>query len=257
MEETKVKKPRAAKATAPTPTLRPALEKKEDGSVNWRKIVDPQNIYLNFNFFARKGIDIKTLEQEEIEKYKNSVEDDGLVISLAGIRQLANARGVKSVIYDLVDRTDERAAIKCTMILVPNADEPYEVTICGISNASVLNTTPDYFAHAEAIGSNRAYCRCVRNYLNIVSVSNEEMNPLEKKEEVATSSPVPQQTLRNQMEELGIEISDLVKIIEERGYSFGKKLKGDLGYEPWDQNLFSLSGPACFSLITDIKNYKK
>jgi len=250
-EETKTKKPRAPKATAPVIKLRPALEKKEDGSINWRKIVDSSDLYLNWNYFASRGIDIKTLEEEEIEKHKQTVDDEGVIISLAGIRKLAELRGIKSVIYDLVYRSEDTASVKCTITFLPNEDCPYETVNCGLANASRLNTTEDYFAHCEAVGSNRAFSRAIRAELRIVSVSSEEINPLEKKVEVATSSPIPQQTLQNQMEELGVTIADLVEIIKEKGYSFGKK--GD----PWDENLFSLSGPACFSLITDIKSYKK
>jgi hypothetical protein len=98
------------------------------------------------------------------------------------------------------------------IVLTPNADEPYERTISGIANCSVMNSTPDFFVHAEALASNRASNRAWREYLNINSVSFEEINPLEKAPEVAN---IPQlaTVLLAKLKDHGKTEADIPKII--------------------------------------------
>ena len=243
-EETKPKKPRAVKAT---PTLRPSLPTKEDGiSVDWRKLVSPQNVILNPHFYARIGIDTETIDETEKERLKKEAIDDGLIILLAGFREIAKKRGVKSTLFTPFDRTPDRAVVRCEMILEPTQDQPYDVTICGLANCSVENTTPKFFTHAEALASNRAECRAWRQYLNITSVSFEELDPNDKPE--IAKVPHAATVLAEVMEKSGYTAADIPGLMENGGYELSAK---------WDGTIGSLENPVIFTLIGIINRTKK
>ncbi len=222
-EETKTKKPRAVKAA---PKLHPALPKKEDGTVDWKSIVSDKNVILNRFYWAKNGVDVIALDEEEIDRLKKEGPEEGVMLLLAGFRQLAQARGVKSTKYEVVDRTEDRATVIATLTLVPTVEEPYEVTICGVANCSLSNSSPDFFVHAEALASNRAFNRAWREYFNMSSVSYEETNPLDEPE--ISRIPDLYQTLKNKLDAKEKTEADITDIIDGR-FVLSSKWNGALG----------------------------
>ncbi len=226
----KEKKPRAPKAQPATQALAPGLPKKADGSYDWRSIVGEENIILNKFYWAKHGKVVTALEEDEIERLKAESPEEGLVVLLKGFRKIAQLRGVKSVDYDLVDRTEERATVKCKITLIPTVDEPYERVICGIANYSLSQdgSSDDYkyFSHAEAMASNRASNRAWREYLNMSSVSLEEINPSDK---VPEPKNVPSLTnvLIEKLEAAGKKDSDIEALINNK-FELSDKWNGTL-----------------------------
>ena len=232
---TKTKKTRAAKAIAPTVALRPALPRKEDHSSDWRKIVSPQNIILNSEYYAKLGIDVVALEESEVDRLIKDAPDAALIIKLAGFRQIAQVRGVKSTKFSLSERTDGRAVVSCEMVLAPNEEEPYEVTISGIANCSHGDKM---FEWAEAIAGNRAECRAWRQYLNLVSVSYEEIDP--DKKHAIQAVPQSALVLEDVLKRSNLTAADIPQLMADGGYELNAK---------WDGTIASLENSAIFTLM--------
>jgi hypothetical protein len=241
-EETKTKKTRTIKAS---PSLRPALPQKEDGSTDWRKIVSSQNIILNPHFYARIGIDSESLEESEKERLKAEAPDEGLIILLAGFREIARKRGVSKTIFKLCERQDHRAVVSVEMTLVPTVDEPYETVISSLANCSVDNCSPNFFKYAEALASNRAECRALRQALNIASVSFEELDPNDKPE--IKTVPNAANLLIKAMVETGYTAADIPKLMESGGYTLSGK---------WNGTVESMENPEIFTVVGIIERNK-
>ena len=242
MSETKEKKPRAVKSST---KLKESLPKKADGSVDWRKIVSDSNIALNPYYYAKRSISIDSLSEDEKEKLKKDAPDEALLILLAGFREIAKERGVKSVLYKLEERVENRAVVSCQITLIPTDEEPYDVTICGISNASIENTFPEFFIHAEAIASNRASNRAWREYLNISAMSFDEINPNDKIE--ISKAPDIYVMLKNLAQSNNIDVSKFPDLMNK--YGEGKKINNE-----WDGTIGDLSPAEKLTLIGIIKN---
>ena len=236
MSEAKVKKPRAPKIQ---PAVREPLPKKENGNVDWRKCVSRENVYLNRNYWAKQGKDVTILDEREIEKLIDESPDEGLIIKLAGFREIARKRGVKETVFKLEDRVDGRSVVSCRMTLVPTTEEPYETVISGIAGVDDRNAGSWQVNFADSIASNRAEARCWRAALNIVSVADEELNPMDKVEEIA-SVPKPVNVLIEKMEAAGYKPEDIGQLMK------------DAGFDPpalWNGQVEKLDPPSCFSLL--------
>lgn len=136
-----------------------------DGSINWRKMIDNDHLYVNKERFPEG-------------KAPDSVEgldDSKLIIKLSGIKELAKLRGFDSVSYS-VGGTTEKPVVSCEIVFLPN----YETSMKGIvfsdvASASCENTDSFGQKFLESIAANRAFVRCVRNFLNIHIVGHDEL----------------------------------------------------------------------------------
>lgn len=174
---------------------------KEDGSVDWRGMVSEEHLYPNRDWFESRG--------KEVPNSVAGLEDNQLLIKLAGIRELAKLRGFSSVTYDVEESSDERAVVSCIIDFIPNYEntESYTNTFSSIANATLANT--DNFARKflESIAENRAFVRCVRGFLNIPIVGADEIDKSPKEERVSetvgTANFSPQNTLAKKAAEKG------------------------------------------------------
>ena len=74
----------AKKKVETKPELRSVLPKTESGVIDWRKIVSKKNILLNRNNFAKNGIDVDQLTEDEVNRLKDESPDKDVMISLGG-----------------------------------------------------------------------------------------------------------------------------------------------------------------------------
>lgn len=177
----------------------------EDGTINWRKMVKDEFLVPNKQVFERRGKPVPTAI--------TGLEDSEIIILLGGIKKLAQTRGYESVTYHVVSPIPEYVVATCSICWIPNYETGgTSIMFSAIGDASVQNTTSFGRMYLGPIAENRAFCRAVRNFLQINIVSQEELNdnPVEKEEDAAT------QLLREVMSQHGITF-DLVKqkLIEE------------------------------------------
>ena len=134
----------------------------EDGTVNWRKMVKSE--YLVPNRQRTKETDISKLE------------DKDLLILLGGIKELAQIRGFSDVSYSIVSPSPDYVVIGCKIQWIANFEtEGKEVGFSAVGDASPLNTNSFAKIFLGPIAENRAFVRCVRNFLKINILSQEEI----------------------------------------------------------------------------------
>ena len=80
-------------------------EYNEDGSVNWRAMVDPKYLFPNKSWFEARNKAVPTSV--------DGLQDYQLLIKLAGIKELAKLRGYNSVRYNVFKCEKYHVSIKC------------------------------------------------------------------------------------------------------------------------------------------------
>jgi hypothetical protein len=206
----------AAKAKT-QPKLRPALPKTENGIVDYRSLISPQNLKLNPWAYSNENIDVATLPPEEIERLLKIADDSHLLILLPGFRELAQKRGVKEVDTSLVYHDSDWSIARCAITFLPSEDEPEGATSSDLGDANVNNTSSTFHSFISTIAANRAYIRALRSYFRIQSLGWEEINTDEK---IVLKNNVPyplQKVLKEKMEEKSITFEQLKEIAMNSG----------------------------------------
>lgn len=161
----------------------------EDGSVNWRAMIKPEFLYPNKDWF-----DIRKLP---VPSSIDGLEDKQLLIMLGGIKELAKLRGYRAVRYEVNNVRDEYVTAKCTIEWIYNYehDDEYSIIYQDVANASASNTDDFCLKFLETIACNRAFVRCVRNFLNIHIVGADEIDKSKNKvadvSELFASTAIP------------------------------------------------------------------
>lgn len=142
----------------------------DDGSVDWRAMVKPEFLYPNKDWFVRRNKPVP----DSIE----GLEDKQLLIMLGGIKELAKLRGYTSIDFDVKNVADNYVTAKCTISWSSNYETSNSsiVTYTDFANATEANTDDFCLKFLETIACNRAFVRCVRNYLNVHIVGADEID---------------------------------------------------------------------------------
>ena len=146
----------------------------EDGLVDWKDMINPKHVVVNEDWFIRHQKDIPT----SIEGLK----DEQKIITLQGFKELAMLRGYNSLKFEIVNSSDTYCNMKCSIVWDANFEtKNREVLHEEVANASVYNTDSFASVFLETIAANRAFSRCVRNFLKINIVGSEEVGSREAK----------------------------------------------------------------------------
>jgi len=141
----------------------------EDGSVDWRAMIKEDQLFPNKSWFESR--------KKSIPRSAEGLGDNQLLIKLGGIKELARLRGFDSVSYETVKCEFNHVAVICRMNFIPNFetnDNP--VVFQDMANATHENTSSFATKFLETIACNRAFVRCVRNFLNIHIVGDDEID---------------------------------------------------------------------------------
>jgi len=143
----------------------------KDGSVNWRAMIKEEFLYPNKDWFVSRKKDVPTSAE--------GLSDKQLLIMLGGIKELAKMRGYHTIDFKVDNISDGYVTAKCQIDWIEN----YECSFGGINsrytdvaNATLANTDNFCAKFLETIACNRAFVRCVRNYLNIHIVGADEID---------------------------------------------------------------------------------
>ena len=142
----------------------------EDGSVNWRAMIKPEFLYPNRGWFEARN--------KPVPSSIEGLDDKQLLIMLGGIKELAKMRGYCGVDFDVNNVSDGYVTAKCTIHWHQNYESvnEYSTTYVDVANATLANTDAFCAKFLETIACNRAFVRCVRNYLNIHIVGADEID---------------------------------------------------------------------------------
>jgi len=171
----------------------------EDGSVDWRAMIKEEFLYPNKGWFDSRNQPVPTSPE--------GLEDKQLLIMLGGIKELAKMRGYSTVAFDVVHSSEGYVTAKCMINWNKNYETQDEVVYEDYANATLANTDNFCAKFLETIACNRAFVRCVRNYLNIHIVGADEIDKskgapaqtYESDSEFSITTPVDllQKTLRD------------------------------------------------------------
>ena len=160
----------------------------EDGSINWRAMIKPEFLYPNKDWF--------TLRNKPVPNSVEGLDDKQLLIMLGGIKELAKMRGYCGIEFKVDNVSDGYVTAKCTIHWHENYEtvNSYSTTYEDVANATLANTDAFCAKFLETIACNRAFVRCVRNYLNIHIVGADEIDKSKGADNSSTiesdSSPV-------------------------------------------------------------------
>jgi hypothetical protein len=151
-------------------------EYNKDGSINWRAMIAPEHLYPNKGWFE--------LRNQPMPTSPEGLEDNQLLIKISGIKELARLRGFRSVSYDVIKCEPDYVAIKCRIDWLPNFEDPEyfvdsilsDIHFEDVANATLNNTNSFAQKFLETIAANRAFVRCVRNFLNVHIVGADEID---------------------------------------------------------------------------------
>jgi hypothetical protein len=206
----------------------------EDGTINWRKMVKTE--YLVPNRQKTQETDVSKLEDRE------------LLILLGGIKELAQIRGYTKVEYKVVAASENYFATSCKITWIPNYEtNEREIVFESLADATSSNTKSFARFFLAAIAENRAFVRCVRNFLKINIVSQEELGDAKFLDETSSAqeSPTSPHVL-------------LEKIMKEKRITFDQ-LKKKLIKEKFENaeninNISDIAKSKIFELLERIKN---
>lgn len=155
----------------------------EDGSVNWRGMIKPEFLYPNKGWFDMRNQQVPTSTE--------GLKDNQLLIMLGGIKDLARLRGFHSVEFD-TEREGDYVTAKCSISWMGSYETNGDhIRYQDVANATGENTDDFCYKFLETIACNRAFVRCVRNFLNINIVGADE---IDKSNGNAPSKPATQPT---------------------------------------------------------------
>ena len=140
----------------------------EDGSVNWRGMIKPEFLYPNKGWFDMRNQQVPTSTE--------GLKDNQLLIMLGGIKDLARLRGFYSVEFD-TEREGDYVTAKCSISWMGSYETNGDnIRYQDVANATGENTDDFCYKFLETIACNRAFVRCVRNFLNINIVGADEID---------------------------------------------------------------------------------
>ena len=209
----------------------------EDNTIDWRAMVKSE--YLVPDRSKTTETDITKLP------------DTQLIILLGGIKELAQIRGYTSVKYVVKCPSPEYVVATCTINWIPNYEtESQAVTFSAIGDASPHNTNSFARNFLGPIAENRAFVRCVRNFLKINIVSREEL--------ANTDALAPRQSVTDEVTESGAlsppyNLLDSAMKAKSISLANVKKRLSDEGYEKVINDLEDIPKVKVFELIERIK----
>lgn len=196
----------------------------ENGFINWRKMIKPEFLVVKKDNFERKN--------KQVPTSTDGLEDKDLLILLGGLKELAQIRGFDNVDYNLTSPSQGYVAAVCKISFIPNYEtEGRAVAFSAIGDAHYGNTTDLTKNYLAAIAENRAFVRCIRNFLKIPILGQDEI-PASSYEEKKSSSTVL-----------------LEKVMDENGITF-EIIKAKLLAE-------KVTGAEDFKTVSDIPDFKK
>ena len=157
----------------------------DDGSIDWRSMIKPEFLYPNKGWFEARN--------KPTPKTGEGLNDKQLLIMLGGIKELAKLRGYSSIDFEINNISDGYVTAKCTISWVDNYETAHEycTTYSDVANATLANTDAFCAKFLETIACNRAFVRCVRNYLNIHIVGADEIDKSQGQAAVTADAVAP------------------------------------------------------------------
>ena len=225
-----------------------------EGLVDWKAMIPSQFLYVNNDPKRKAKIEKKYGKPiEEIDPINDKVEESDLVQLLGATKYLLRLRGYREVNYSIKESSDTFASVTCSIKFTPNFESEgnsqiYSENACAHPNNTNF-LTKQYLLE---MATNRALCRCVRNYLGINIVSKEELGAAIEEENIQTNASSFKDT--NNQDALLLDIMEKKRILFDPHII--DKLKKEEKYKPEYKCVKDLPSDIKFELLTRIKQFK-
>ena len=177
----------------------------EDGMIDWRAMIRTEHLVPNRDRTSETDVTL--------------LKDNELIILLGGIKELSQIRGYTDLTYDVHSPSPDYVVATCSIRWIPNYEtEGREVTFSAIGDASPNNTKSFAKYFLGPIAENRAFVRCVRNFLKINIVAQEELGNTKMVESPAETITSPQGILDALMKEKGLSFDSVKNKLIKEGY---------------------------------------
>lgn len=164
----------------------------DDGSVDWRSMIKEEHLFPNKSWFD--------LRKKDCPRSIEGLKDHQLLIKLSGIKELARLRGFSDVSYELIKSELDHVAVICKMNFMPNYETNNQpVVFQDVANATIENTSSFAKKFLETIACNRAFVRCVRNFLNVHIVGDDEIDKSDIKKSPQSNDLTPNGFLKKEL----------------------------------------------------------
>lgn len=199
-----------------------------NGKVNWRKMIKLEHL-----------VPMKGIGETDVSK----LQDKDLLILLQGIKELADIRGYKSVTYRVLSSTPEYCCVACNIKWISNYEhEGREIEFESIGDASLNSTESFAKLYLGPIAENRAFVRCVRNFLRIAIIGKDEIGVSSAPKDNPSGSNKQVKLLENLMQAKGVRWEHIVD-----------KLKKENTWKDEYESINDLPKDILFSLIERLK----
>lgn len=149
-------------------------------------MISPEYLYPNKEFFAQKS--------QPVPDSAEGLPDNQCLVKIGGLIELMRIRGYTSLDQQILNVDNGYVTAKCSITWTPNVETDNKpVTFSWVANSNAGNCG-DFMANfQETQAQNRALSLCIRKFLNINIVSDEEMS--KGKTELIPEKEKPQATL--------------------------------------------------------------
>lgn len=181
-----------------------------NGKVDWRRMIPAE--FLVPNLERTKETDISKLKDSEI------------LVLLAGWKYLLSLRGYSNLYYSIKEASQNYCCITCNITWIPNYEtEGREISFESIADAHAGNTDPKMgLNYLASIAENRAFVRCVRNFLRINVLGKDELKgefkQAEESQAVQEDPVTPKNILKKLMIEKDISFEKIKERLSKDGY---------------------------------------
>jgi len=204
----------------------------EDGSVDWRSMIKEEHLFPNKGWFESR--------KKSVPRSIDGLKDHQLLIKLSGIKELARLRGFSSINYNTVKCEQDHVAVSCSIAFIANYETNNQsVFYEDMANATLNNTSSFATKFLETIACNRAFVRCVRNFLNVHIVGDDEIDKSDSGPVVSSlsksNSLSPQGILKNICIDLGYsKFEDFIDILRTWHTTGVYKVPEDINPKDWN-----------------------
>ncbi len=167
----------------------------EDSTINWRRMIPPEFLYVNPDPKRREKLEAKYKKPySEIRPIDDNVEDGDLIQLLGAAKYLLKTYGYDSIHYTVVEANQDYAAVNCQIDFIGNyltQNRPISYEDCACAHGG--NTNDFGTRYLIEMATNRSFVRCIRNFLGIGIISKEEISGnVEPEQPKSTMAPARQ-----------------------------------------------------------------